>query len=201
MLSSEWNQSLREILHYAIDHQQYDTAEQAVAHLRQLSAIEAFIHESSAPQQAPRSKEKKTGSVGAGEKTVQDEGSGSTAEEGITIHYIKEENVIKFRKSPQTYAVQTDFFDVFLEKLEEWRDKDPFSSKDFFDQFADSLKSYASYQTSTLRQFVTLLFRAAFQLGILEKPEPPQRSRYVTSSKVTREEVMEKIFNEKTIEL
>ncbi|SFO93858.1 hypothetical protein [Salibacterium halotolerans] len=200
-MSLEEKQKLRGIVQHAIDNQQFDRAEQAVHHLRQLSALESFIQEAPASENNSRSNEKREENTGAVESTEEKKIPEKSAGEGITIYYIQDENLIKFRKSPQTYSVDMEFLKVFLDKLEEWREREPFSSKDFFDQYAETLKAYATYQTSTLRQFVTLLFRAAFHLGILEKPASSQRSRYITSSTVGRDDIIERVVNEKTIEL
>ncbi|MFD2705785.1 hypothetical protein [Salibacterium lacus] len=201
-MSWEEKQKLRDIVQNAIDNQQFDRAEQGVHHLRQLAALESFIQETApAADSTPRSTESRETNTEAKGTTTEKTPSENPDKEGITIYYIEDRNIIKFRKSPQTYSVDMEFFKVFLEKLEEWRHQEPFSSKDFFDQFSETLKSYATYQTSTLRQFVTLLFRTAFHLGILRNPESPQRSRYITSTTVGRDDIIEKVMNEKTIEI
>ncbi|SFM21212.1 hypothetical protein [Salibacterium qingdaonense] len=201
-MSLEEKQKLRDIVQNAIDNQQFDRAEQAVHHLRQLDALEAFIQEAvPAAENTSRLTEKREINTAAKRTSTEKASSEKPDKVGITIYYIEDRNIIKFRKSPQTYSVDMAFFKVFLDKLEEWRHQDSFSSKDFFDQFSETLKSYATYQTSTLRQFVTLLFRAAFQLGMLESPESLQKSRYITSATVGRDDIIEKVVTEKTIEI
>ncbi|MFZ4451387.1 hypothetical protein [Salibacterium aidingense] len=206
-MSFELKQKLQAILQYSIDNHQFERAEQAVGHLRELSEIEAFIAEerragrqTAERRQGARIKSDSASSHSAAAVQEGEAGSERTRE-GVTIYYIKEENLIKFKKPPQTYAVQVEFLQTFLENIQEWQGREAFSSKDYFDQFADSLQPYSTYQSSTLRQFITLLFRIAYQLGLLEKPTPPQRSRYVVARDMETEKVMNEIFEKKVVQL
>ena len=96
--------------------------------------------------------------------------------------------------------VSYDFFEKFLHNLEYWKDKKPFSSKDYFDTFSRDLQRLSTYQSSTMRQFITLLFRFAYELGALVKPEPPQRNRFVVAETLNTDQLLQDLKEKKIVE-
>ncbi|MFB4163828.1 hypothetical protein ACE1TI_08290 [Alteribacillus sp. JSM 102045] len=221
-MSSHLNQKLQDILQLSIKTHQFDRAEQAVSYMRKLAQIEAFIagesFQSSAASISAAVQQDKIGRnttrdllAPVAEDSAPVQTVRHTYEQPPPMHqkksdilmlyYIEDENLLKFKKSPQTYAVCVEFFRKFLENLETWKDKEPFSSKTYYETFAEDLKTLTTYQSSTLRQFITLLFRYCHRLDVIVKPEPPQRSRFRVNQTLDVEKVIEDILEQKIVQL
>lgn len=213
-MPAKYEEQLQEILHEAIQEHNYDRAEQAVHHMRNLERMEAFIagEDISYPERngAEAVVPGENGLVDLSAPTVsfreQPRMNGNNISAGrgqdtLLLYYIEEEGLLKFKKAPQTYAVSVDFFRTFLQNLVSWENKSPFSSKDYFEAFGDSLKEKSTYQASTLRQFITLLFRYCVKLDILEKPEVHQRSRYILADNISVEEIIDYIKEHRILQM
>ncbi|MFB5662358.1 hypothetical protein [Alteribacillus sp. HJP-4] len=214
---SDLNQQLQNALHEAIQHKNFTRAEEAVAHLKALSDMEAFIHGSeiraglrqvdlSVNQEATNDLlapvAKKSAPVQASlNHQVNSQNASAAKRDTLYLYYIEAENLLKFKKSPQTYAVSLEFFQTFLENLSFWKGVDPFSSKDYYEHFTASLEKHSTYQASTMRQFITLLFRFSVKLEIIKKPEPNQRSRYVVNEDFDTTKLINYITDQKVLEL
>ncbi|RSL35260.1 hypothetical protein D7Z54_01450 [Salibacterium salarium] len=212
-MSDQIKQKLQDILHSSINKHKFERAEDAVTHLRQLAEIEAFISE-----EEPRYNEQSVRSQNNGEQSTglrdtvvpnpssiksrkENDSTSSANKDTLELYYMEEDSLLKFKKSPQTYTVSIEFFRTFLENLHTWKGKEPFSSKTYYDQFFNQLHEMSNYQNSTLRQFITLLFRFAYRLGVLEKTSTSQRSRYVTADAFEVEHVLNNIFEQKIVYL
>lgn len=213
-MSSILRKQLKDALNDAVEKQQFQLAEEAVVHLKNLAQLEAFIEGGPAAEDYSRqpSTAVNQGTVDLLAPVPEDsgarssefasrQGAAASKRDMLLLYYIEEEDLIKFKKSPQTYAVSIDFFRAFLENLIEWKNKSPFSSKDYYEAFGGMLSEKSTYQTSTLRQFITLLFRYCVRLGLLEKPEIHQRSRYVVSDNSNVEKTIQYIKSEKMLQL
>ncbi|WP_158735729.1 hypothetical protein [Alteribacillus sp. YIM 98480] len=211
-MSSLLHEKLQDILQTSIDTHQFDRAEQAVSYMRQLARIEAFIAgepfqssaasvSASVQQDKIENSPKDLLSPAADYASIQNINDHQRKPDNLMLYYIEEDNLLKFKKPPQTYAVSVEFFRKFLNNLESWKGKDPFSSKTFYEAFANDLQTFTTYQSSTLRQFITLLFRYCHKLDVLMKPRPPQRSRYYVNDALNTEEVIEDIVNQRILTL
>lgn len=214
-MSSILRKQLKDALNDAVEKQQFHLAEQAVTHLKNLAELEAFIEgkpgaDEYTGQHLPAASNQGVVDLlapvpGTGNPNDNESASRqhavSAKRDMLLLYYIEEEDLIKFKKSPQTYAVSVDFFRSFLDHLIEWKNKSPFSSKDYYEAFGRKLGEKSTYQTSTLRQFITLLFRYCVRLGLLEKPEIHQRSRYVVADDSDVEKTIQYIKSEKMLQL
>ncbi|GEK57757.1 hypothetical protein CHL76_01495 [Marinococcus halophilus] len=212
-MSAKYEEQLQEILHEAVQDHNYDRAEQAVHYMRSLERMKAFI----AGEDASYPERNNAEAVPFGENGLVDlsaptvpfrdphlnvtSASSAQNRDTLLLYYIEEEGLLKFKKAPQTYAVSVEFFRTFLQNLVSWENKSPFSSKDYFEAFGDSLKEKSTYQASTLRQFITLLFRYCVKLNILEKPEVHQRSRYILAEDISVEEVIDYIKEHRILQM
>lgn len=191
-MSSQLKYALQHILQRAIETNQFERAEEAMSYLKGLAEMEAFAEryiDSSIAFHSGDSQHKQNRSVTSGNKR-----------DIMSIYYIEEENVFKFKKYTQTYMVSTAFLKKFLHNLENWKGENPFSSKDYFDTFARDLQQLSTYQPSTMRQFITLLFRFSYELGVLEKPEPPQRNRFIVSESLDIDTLLHELQEKKVVE-
>lgn len=212
-MSSLLHEKLQDILQTSIETHQFDRAEQAVSYLRQLARIEAFIaresFQSSAATVSASIQQDSTENTpkdllfpaAADSISTQNINDHQRKPDALMLYYIEEDNMLKFKKTPQTYAVSVEFFRKFLNNLESLKEEDPFSSKTFYETFANDLQSLTTYQSSTLRQFITLLFRYCYKLDILIKPRPPQRSRFYVNESLNTEGVIEDIIKQKILML
>ncbi|SDH26944.1 hypothetical protein SAMN05192534_103106 [Alteribacillus persepolensis] len=210
-MSSQLQGKLQDILQASIQSHEFDKAEQAVMYMKQLAEIEAFVTgdsiQTSVNKVSAAVQENRDIAVQEGFSSFRQAASepavlaNQRKQDTLMLYYMADEKVLKFKKTPQTYAVSLDFFREFLRYLELWKGKEPFSSKTYYETFAGELKPFTTYQSSTLRQFITLLFRYCYKLNVLEKPTPPQRSRYYVNSELEAEEVIKYIAEQKILQL
>ncbi|SFE56989.1 hypothetical protein [Alteribacillus iranensis] len=203
-MSSSLEQRLYVILQEAIHSKQFDQAEQAIAYLKALKEMELFVSEemqetAAALTDPPERKEiARPIEIAASRHSLAPE---TKRQSLLLLFYMKDENVLKFKKSPQTYTVSVEFFKAFLTHLKSWEERAPFSSKDFYGEFADELRTYTTYQNSTLRQFITLLFRFIHKMEIIKKPNPPQRNLFYVDPTFEPDEVIDEIKSKKMLQL
>ncbi|MDA3130883.1 hypothetical protein ACFPTR_05710 [Aliibacillus thermotolerans] len=191
-MSSQLKSELQHILQHALETNQFERAEEAMSYLKDLAQMEAF---------AKRYFDQSITYGNGGSQEKRNHGESSVNKRDImSIYYIEEDNIFKFKKYTQTYMVSYDFFEKFLHNLEYWKDKKPFSSKDYFDTFSRDLQRLSTYQSSTMRQFITLLFRFAYELGALVKPEPPQRNRFVVAETLNTDQLLQDLKDKKIVE-
>ncbi|MFZ4451386.1 hypothetical protein [Salibacterium aidingense] len=187
-MSSLLEQQLQLILTESIENGKFDKAEESIVHLRKLAGIKDFITIPSSEPPVPAAEEK-------------DETKKNPEAETLILYYIAEDALIKIKKQPQTYTAAEKFFMQFLTNLEQWKTKSPFTAKDYYEQFYENLQPLTKYQSSTLKQFVTLLFRFVLKMEVLQKTEYHQKGRVIVDDHFQPAEVMNHIKQEKILML